>query len=128
MILGFDEDTYELTDLEEKMIPLFVRGFSSKLGKINSITNREIVAKMKKYHPFLTEARVRKIINYIRKKNLVPGLIASSSGYYVTRDPREIERYIVSLSGRIKEIERIRESFYEFLEKVQSKPVSSQFK
>lgn len=47
-------------------------------------------------------------------KNLVPGLMASSRGYYITTDPREIERYVRSLEGREAAIREVRRKMVEY--------------
>lgn len=121
MLNGFEEMTYELTETEKKLIPVFLRGFATKHGKNNSVTNKEISNRLKQIYPKLSinEARVRKIINYIRTKNIIPGLVATSSGYYITKDPEEIRKYIQSLSGRENEIHRVKQSFEKYLNELQ---------
>jgi hypothetical protein len=119
MLVGFEEHTQELTDFEKNLIPVFLKGFATKHGKDNSVTNRQIVQKLKSAYPKISEVRVRKIINHIRKNNLIPGLVADSRGYYVTHDPEEVKRYIHSLAGRESEIRKVRECFYEYLSRLQ---------
>jgi hypothetical protein len=114
MINGFLEQTQELTEAELKMIPVFVQGFSKKIGKENAVTGAEIISKLKPTYK-LTGARVRKIVNYIRNEGLVPGLIASSLGYYVSNDPVEIETYCESLRQRSNAIQRVMRSFQNHL-------------
>ncbi len=117
MLAGFENLTYELTDYEKGLVPKFVKGFSTKRGKQNAITNKAIVAIMKARYN-ITEPRVRKIINYIRIKNLVPGLVASKKGYYISNNPEEVKLYIKSLDGRVNEIRRVRESMQGYLKKL----------
>ena len=52
----------------------------------------------------LTEARVRKCINYIRINGLVPHLIANSHGYFCATSIEQVETYIESLDQRAKAI------------------------
>ncbi|HEU5365713.1 MAG TPA: hypothetical protein VFU62_09280 [Hanamia sp.] len=121
MLNGFETYTESLSEDELAMIPFFIRGFENKIGSSNAITNKKIVERMKVRFPGITEVRVRKIINYLRNNDLVPGLVASSMGYYITHDEKEIERYIESLAGRESEIRRVKKRFEEFLYKLKNK-------
>lgn len=115
MIQGFEEQTQPLTDAELELLPLFVRSFNHRKGKINAITNKDIIAKLKDRGISISEPRVRKIINHIRNEALVPGLVASSEGYYVSDNPSEIEGYIKSLAGRISAISKVKDSMVNYL-------------
>jgi len=103
----FEDITYELTNYErERLLPILVVGLSKKIGPENAVTNKTIVDKVGRG---LSGPRVRKIINVIRNEGLLPGLIASSKGYYITRDKSELDRYIRSLEGRESAIRKVRE-------------------
>ena len=116
MLPGFEDHTNDLTEYElQELVPVFVNSFKKHVGKEAAITNKEIVSKMKIAGEKMTEIKVRKIINHIRTHALVPGLVASSSGYYVTNDPQEVERYINSLDGREAEIRRVKTTFKQYL-------------
>lgn len=117
----FEDFTYPLTDYErEKLLPAFIISFHYRQGLAKAITNREIIEKMAPRFDQpgskLTDARVRKIINHIRVNNLMPGLVASSKGYYVSNDPKEVQDYIDSLSGRIISISAVRSSMIRYLQ------------
>ena len=58
--------------------------------------------------------------------NLIEGLMATSTGYYVTHDTSELRTYIVSLKGREEAIREMRESMELQLERMVEKcpPVS----
>lgn len=102
MIRMFEEKTAPLNSYEKKtLIPVMVACLKRHIGKGSAITNREMCEKMLDAGYTLDEIQVRKIINYIRNDNLVPCLIASQRGYYVTRDEAELEEYIKSLEDRI---------------------------
>lgn len=101
MIKGFEDETAPLSDYEQSLVPLFIQGFASKVGKKNAITNKEICKKMKSVGHDVNDTRVRKIINYIRNNNLVSVLLASSKGYWVSKDKKEIKDWIDSMEGRI---------------------------
>lgn len=110
MIQGFETYTAELTAHEqEHILPLLVRGLSLRHGQDNAISNKEIVSRLNaRYHLGLTNARVRKIINHIRVNDLLPGLIATSRGYYIATSEKEITDYEESLLGRENAIRAVR--------------------
>jgi hypothetical protein len=110
LLPGFEDITHELTDDERALLPKFIRGFRNKFGPDNAVTNKQIIAGFKASGTKISDARVRKIINYIRTHDIVPGLVATSKGYYVTRDPMTIKKYIQSLDARIREIQRVRDA------------------
>jgi hypothetical protein len=105
MITGFEDITYELTKYErEVLLPLFVRGLKTKVGKHNSVTSSTISTTLKGQGYKVSGPRIRKIVNYIRVHRLIKNLIATSKGYYISEDPEEIEKYVESLRQRIREI------------------------
>ena len=104
MLKGFEEQTHNLTDYElREILPIVVRGFNKKSGKENSITNPEICKALTEYYGLdkISEPIVRKIIYYIRQKNLVPRLIATSKGYWVATSKQELEDWKETILGRI---------------------------
>ena len=109
MINGFEKQTHDLTNYERNtLLPIMCKCFSHHIGKENAVTNSVICEKMNnKGYEKVTEARVRKIINYIRTNNIVPRLMASGSGYYITNNPSELKDYISSLKGRKEAIEGV---------------------
>lgn len=110
MIEGFEKQTSELTTDEKQLLPLFIKGLSAHIGKDNPVTSTEIIQKLKdKKNIIVGGARVRKLINHIRMHNLIPRLIATSGGYYITNDKKELRKYIESLKGREDAIKAIRE-------------------
>ena len=68
MVNFFEEITEELNDYERLTIsPLIVKGLSMKIGKENVITNGEMrKGLLNKYSIKISDARMRKIIQYIR--------------------------------------------------------------
>ena len=114
MINGFERETAPLTDYEkDTLLPLLVRGLSSKIGKNMAVSNKYIVSRLIKQGYKIDEARVRKIINHIRLKGLVPCLVATSAGYYIATDEEELREYIESLRGRESAIRAVREAIEE---------------
>lgn len=105
MIRDFEGYTEELSEEEMKLVPAFVAGLKSKIGKKNAITNRQIQKAFQAHERWkidIPDARVRKIINHIRVNGLVMGLCASSKGYYVASSNQELEDYLEGLKQRIR--------------------------
>lgn len=104
MIQGFEPQTQPLTDYEKNiLLPLMVDGFNKKVGVENCITNGQICKSLKvNGYEKISEPRIRKLIFYIRTNNLVPRLIASSKGYWVATDIKELEDWLESVESRIK--------------------------
>lgn len=110
MIKGFEAETQPLTDYETReLLPVLIRGLQTKVGKANAVTNKHIVNSLKASYK-ISDARVRKIINHIRIKDLVPGLIATSDGYFIAETEAELIEYEESLKGREDAIRAVRES------------------
>lgn len=111
MITGFDAETGFLTPYEElTLVPVVIAGLRVKIGKERAVKNAYICEMLKRKGLDINEARLRKIINYIRTNNLVIGLIATSGGYYVASTKKEMEDYASSLLGRENAIKHVRES------------------
>jgi hypothetical protein len=105
MINGFEEETQPLTDYEkDTLLPIMVKGLSKKVGNELAITNKVMVSVMRTAGYKISEARVRKLINHIRRNDLVPLLIASSKGYYIENDDEKVREYIESLHQRASAI------------------------
>lgn len=116
MIENFEEYTSDLTIEELSYVPFFVESFSKKIGKEKAVTNKQIIERLaEKKKIYLTESRVRKIINYIRNGNLVMGLVASACGYYVTTDIQELKEYAQSLGHREAAIGSIRKRIEDYI-------------
>jgi len=105
MITNFEGITYELTKEEKMLIPILITGFKSHT-KQNPIKAPNIIKKINEYiyteklgFSKMTEARLRKIVNYIRTNSML-GVIATSKGYYHSTDKKEIEQQIESLIER----------------------------
>ncbi len=95
MLQGFEQYTHQLTKYEEGvLLPLLISGLKTKRGKDKAVTNKKICEALKAKGYKITDARVRKVISFIRIHGLVINLIACSKGYYVATKPQEIEDYI----------------------------------
>ena len=110
MLKGFEIETAPLSPEELVLVPAFVRGFSTKIGKDNAVTAGKIASGLRNQGHNLSHARIQKIIHHIRVNGLVLGLVATSSGYFISEDPKVIEDYLQSLMGRERAIARVREA------------------
>ena len=109
MIKGFNSETAPLTEYEENvLLPLVLRGLKTKIGKENAVTNRTIVQRLNIAGYTVTEPRIRKLINHIRMTDLLPGLIATSGGYFLATSEAELLDYEESLIGREDAIKQVR--------------------
>lgn len=128
MIKNFEEFTVELTTTEHRLIPMMVDRFKTKRGIKNIVTaDAMIEAIAKTYGVKLKDTRIRKIIQYIRVNNLVPGLIATSRGYYTAESIGEIMEWIESLKARESAIRQIREVAEHHVHLIQTKAQQSIF-
>ena len=117
MIRGFEDYTKDLTKDELDLLPKFVNGFNQRVGKKNAITNAEIRRRfMSVLEIKLSDTRIRKIVNHIRKYNLCSVLLASSKGYWVSRDKQEIQNWIDSMQSRIDAMSVVKNSVKKQLE------------
>lgn len=108
MLSLFKKETAPLTSYEKTvLLPIMTKCLSKRVGKETAITNDEICERMSERGYKVGPARIRKIINHIRIHNLLPCLMATSCGYYVTTDKSEIQEYIETLQGRIDAIEAV---------------------
>lgn len=112
MIEGFEEFTYELTDEEKEIAEKLAHVLSRKVGKEKAITSKDIIIGFKQYYETqLTGARVRKLINYIRLNFLLKNLVATSRGYYIETDQKEVDKYVESLLQRADAIRAVANSY-----------------
>jgi hypothetical protein len=108
MIKNFENETQPLTDYETNvLLPVLIRGLEVKKGHATVVTNKYIVSTLKGSYN-LNEARVRKIINHIRTNDIIPGLIATSDGYFIAETEAELLEYEESLKGREDAIRAVR--------------------
>ncbi len=101
MIKNFEEYTYDLTEFEKQsLLPRVISILENKIGSVNAVSNKKIVNILSTKGIIVSEARVRKIINTVRTKCLLPCLIANSTGYYIAETTKELNDYINSLEER----------------------------
>lgn len=111
MVTGFAEETQKLNKQEKELLPGMCAALNQRRGKENAITNKQMVKAYERLGVQISDARIRKMINYIRATQKVKNLIATSSGYYVATDKEEIENYKLSLLQRAEAIVAIAQSY-----------------
>lgn len=105
MIKGFEIETADLNEYELKtLMPVVARGLAAHVGRENSVTNKHICDCLTKVGYQINDARLRKIVNYIRVKGVVKCVIATSNGYYVATNKKDVAEYTDSLKGRAEAI------------------------
>lgn len=110
MIKNFEEITANLTPEEESLVPIIVKRFKDRPGKQNIVTNPKMIAGIKtNFGIELTEPRIRKIIQFIRLNNILPGLVGTSKGYFYAEKESDIELWIESMKQRENSIRASRE-------------------
>lgn len=105
MITGHEEITYELTDHEYELA-LKIAPILKKKTKDNPVLSKQIIDGVNekwKPNPKLSDARLRKIINYYRTQSILP-VISTSKGYYVSYNEDDINGMIKSLTERANSI------------------------
>lgn len=120
MINGFEKYTIELNDDEMKIVHIMVDRFTHKPGIKNIVSNPQIVDGLKSIGIETTEPRIRKIIQYIRTNNLIPGLIATSKGYYSTDDIEHLQQWIETMKQRENAIRESRKSIENYIEQLKN--------
>ena len=116
MIKTFEQHTEDLNAQELGMVPMLVDVLSKRVGKKNAVSSEEIQRFLA-----IQPRRLRKIVNHIRNRSLIEGLLASGKGYYISTDRQEIEDYIESLEGRESAIRTVREGMEAYLRRLDNK-------
>ena len=108
MITGFEEYTQDLNAEELRIVQIIKGGMTGHIGKEKAITNGEIRSNIQQYYNIkVADARIRKIINYIRIRSLIPKLCATSKGYFIAENKEEHYEYLLSLKERADAINTV---------------------
>jgi len=112
MVTGFEEFSYELTEIEQqKIYPKFIEAWRGRVveelikakdmidGMQSWIEKNNITTKPGKIYK-MTGPRMRKIIHCARVKGDLPNMIANSKGYFKTEDQNKIREFIKSCRER----------------------------
>jgi hypothetical protein len=111
MINGFDEETVTLTSEERLAAAHIAARIKLNVGEEKAVTAGKIINGMAAKGFRITEPRLRKIINHIRRTKMVNNLVATSKGYYVENDPEKLKTYIESLRQRASAIMEVADSY-----------------
>ncbi len=99
MITNFEEITKELTNAEYKILPILV-AILKTTAPDKPIMAFEIINRCNATGQFtLKQPTLRKLINFIRRNSLYP-VIGTNAGYYLTYDPEELNKQVISLRER----------------------------
>ena len=121
MIKNFERETCPLTDYEkDELVPLVVQVLQHCKGKKYALSNKNFINRWGSGYK-LNPARFRKVINYIRNKGMIKGLIATSKGYYIAQSRQELEDYIKSLQGRENAVKELRKNITKQMNKLYNK-------
>jgi len=102
MIKGFIEETKPLSSAELHIVRIMINGFRTfPHGKQHRKNAGYFIQRLKAINLILSEARFRKIIQYIRVNDLVLGICSDSGGYWITDDAIELFETLKSLKDRI---------------------------
>lgn len=105
MIEGFEEYTVELKPSEHKLAAYIAERLKNNVGAEMAVTNKTIRAACAQMGHKVSDAKLRKFVQYIRQHNLCPNLCATSNGYFVAKNEEELKSYINSLQQRVNSIE-----------------------
>ena len=102
------------------LLPLIAKCLKHHVGREQAITNSRMCEALQDNGYEIKEARMRKIIHFIRDWKLIKRgcLIASNRGYHVSVDVDEVRQYIESLKGRVEAILVIIRALEEQLEEL----------
>jgi hypothetical protein len=111
LISGFEKQTKDLSYEEIKLAHKIAEAFRAR-GKDVPITSTLIIKKMTQKGYSINGGRLRKMIRYIRVKNILDWIIADgTSGYVYTKDLQKVQKYLKSLQDREGAIRETRLSF-----------------
>lgn len=112
-IIGFEDYTKILNEYEKNiLLPRVAAILAHRIGKKNAIRNVAICRQLKAEgfdDTKISEPRMRKIINVIRRTpSFVPFIVANSNGYYIAESKEEVLNYAESLKERATAIFDVR--------------------
>ncbi len=109
MLTLFQNVTQELTATEkETFVPMLLDTLQFTHTD-NRITGKALCGWFNKCGRYVTEVRIRKMVNFIRVLNLTGDkvLIGASNGYFLTGDVDVVKDQIESMQGRIDSMEAV---------------------
>ena len=115
MLKGFETETKPLTVDEANILDPLVRGLNNHKGEDQAIKAKDIIAAMRALGEGdefsalakFNGARLRKLVNHIRREGLIVELVSTSKGYWVETDREKIKDCITSLHQRATAIQEV---------------------
>lgn len=103
MLTLFENITEDLTDREKNILVPMLVDTLKQANDENRFRCKHLVGWFKSAGEHMSEARIRKMVNYCRTTNAFKNkvLIGAHDGYYLTDSIAEIDKQIESLQGRI---------------------------
>lgn len=93
---------HRIKDYELIYVQPVINGLSKVIGSKNAISNSQILESMHNHgYKDLNSITIRRIINHIRKNDLLPLLCANSNGYFLPKSLDELDTYLSSIKHRI---------------------------
>lgn len=106
MIPGFEDFTEDVKDEDIKNINIIVKGLEVRVGDHRAITNADMRTMLYKNLDLnISDAKLRKYIQYIRAHRLISMLCASSKGYYVARTVEDWIKYREGFRSRVRSMQ-----------------------
>jgi len=95
------ETNWNLTPHEDKVIYPLVIGILSHRGKEKVFSSTKISKILREFGEEITDAQIRKIVFFIRKRNHIPLLLANHEGYFIASNIEEVNAWIDSHKSKI---------------------------
>lgn len=106
MIPGFEDFTQDITQDEIELAEDIAKGLNARVGKDNAITNTDMRDGMFSSRGVkISDAKMRKYIQYIRAYNLVPMLCSSKKGYWRAETKEEFIKSRESFAARVRSMQ-----------------------
>jgi protein tyrosine phosphatase len=108
----FTNITEELTDLEKNTLVPMLLDTLKMTDEKHRVKGRHFSNWFHACRFEVSEARIRKMVNYIRVTNAAKPkvLIGASTGYFLTDDVRVVDEQIESLNGRVDSMQAVIDS------------------
>ena len=124
MITNFNNITEDLTEIEISFKPDIQKYLEELLfnKKTKPVKQKDIVDNINyrlymehgQHGLIMSTVRLRKYFNHFRSQGIIP-LVATSEGCYITSDKTEIEKQILSMKERARQIMRAADGLGKFL-------------
>ena len=110
MIIGFEEYTHELTDLELKyVVPTIIPILEDAEGPKNAVSAAMLIKHIEHLTGYSThDSRIRQAIHHLRITETIRNLCANGKGYFIAQKKEKVETYLLSLSQRVNSIEEMK--------------------